>query len=370
MNILHLSAVQSWGGGERHIENLCRELAFVVPTFDNHIFCIKNTDFHKRLKENNFKIIAAPLAFKMDPRYFLKLGAVCKSGKYDLLHIHDSTALTLAIMADKIVDLPPFIFSKKTSFPIRPRKQTLYKYNYPKIRKILCVSEATLKTTSKNIENPEKLTTIYHGTSLRDKCDKAPYNLREFLNLKKETVIIGNIANHIWPKNLEIFIKCADEILNKWKKQDFHFVQIGSFTGLSSRLKALLKKYHLEKNISFMGHIPDAANFIPQFDVSLMTSESEGVPQFIYESFYHKVPVVSTDVGGIPEVIESHKNGLLALKGDYKKLAEHIIYLIKNPQEKEKFTNLSKNRLHNEFTSEMMAFQTLQEYKKVLNGTY
>ncbi|MGB8705121.1 MAG: glycosyltransferase, partial [Gillisia sp.] len=197
MKILHLSAVKSWGGGERHIENLCAELAILSPDAQNSVFCIRHTDFHKRLKDKKIECITAPLGFKMDPRYFLKLAVVCRSKKFDLLHIHDSTALTLAIMADKLVDLPPFIFSKKTSFPIRTRKQTLYKYNYPKIKKILCVSKATLKTAAEKIENPGKLTTIYHGTSLRDKCTETPYDLREFLNLKPETILIGNIANHI-----------------------------------------------------------------------------------------------------------------------------------------------------------------------------
>src|SRR5210317_2651574 len=137
MNILHLSAVSNWGGGENHIENLCAELAATNPEIKNIVFCVKNGPFHERLKTTNINYITAPLGIKVDLRFSFKLGKVCRSEQIDLIHIHDTTAIQLAIIADKIYNLPPFIFSKKTSFEIKQRKKTLYKYNYPKIKKIL-----------------------------------------------------------------------------------------------------------------------------------------------------------------------------------------------------------------------------------------
>src|SRR5690606_33991183 len=135
-------------------------------------------------------------------RFILKIGSLCKKKKIDLVHIHDTTALSLAVMADHIFDLPPFVFSKKTSFPIRNRKQTLFKYNYRKIRSILCVSETTLKVASPSIEDPSRLKVIYHGTRLDNKSASTPFLLREKLDLPSDKRIIGNIANHIRAKHL------------------------------------------------------------------------------------------------------------------------------------------------------------------------
>lgn len=305
----------------------------------------------------------------MDPRYFLKLVKVCENQNIDLIHIHDSTALTLAIMADHLEDLPPFIFSKKTSFPIQARKASLYKYNYPKLKKILCVSEKTKAISEENILEHEKLLCIYHGTSLRDKSTTNAFSIKDHLKLKKDTLIIGNIANHIWPKDLKTFIRVADELVNNQEIKELHFVQIGAFSELTPSFKKLIKHLKLENHISLLNKIPDASGFIPQFDISLMTSESEGIPQFIYESFYHNVPVVSTDVGGIPEVITNMKNGILAPAHDYMKLADGVLNLIKNPDLKLKFTGISKEKLHLNFTSEIMAYQTLNEYKSIVDGS-
>lgn len=368
MHILHLSAVKNWGGGEKHIQNLCLELQQLAPEIQNIIFCKKNSQFHSILKAFPIEVIPATLDFKLDPRYFIKLIRICKVKKIDLLHIHDSTALALAIIADHLEKLPPFIFSKKTSFPIQARKSSLYKYNYPKIKRILCVSEATKAVAEENIAGKGKIIRVYHGTSLKDKSIDKLISLRKSFNLDPEINIVGNIANHIWPKNLETFILVADELINKRAYKNFHFIQIGAFSEISGTLKSMIKKLNLGSYITLMDQIPNASGLIPQFDISLMTSESEGIPQFIYESFYHKIPVISTDVGGISEVIRNNENGLLAPAFNYKLLADHILTLTENPELKIKFAEISNASIYSSFTSELMAAQTLIEYKKILNG--
>lgn len=369
MKILHVSAARNWGGGENHIENLCHELSS-DDDVQNFVLCVKNAAFHERLQSSPIAFFTAPMANKMDLRYVVKLGKICKKEKIDLIHIHDTTAITLTVMADYLFNLPPFILSKKTSFPIKNRKQTLFKYNYPKIKKILCASHATKKIAGSGIVDQDKILSIYHGTSLETKSDKTPFLIREKLKLPSESVIIGNIANHIRAKSLETMVEVANYLVNIKKEKDFHFVQIGSFTDRSNNLKTLVKTYGLAKNFHFFGHLENASNFIPQFSTCLMTSQSEGLPQVIYESFYHKIPVISTNVGGIPEAITHNENGLLSNAHDHKKLAEHILSLHNNEMLKKDFTERSYEKLVKNFTTKTMAEKTMAEYKKVLNGKY
>src|SRR5690606_19865437 len=126
------------------------------------------------------------------------------------------------------------------------RKRTLHKYNYPKIRKILCVSEETKKITSLAIQNPQKLTTIYHGTRLANKSVLTPFKLREKLKLDPEQKIIGNIANHIRAKSLETFIEVANIIVNEQKRRDFTFVQIGDYNNRTKELQKKIKQLNLQ----------------------------------------------------------------------------------------------------------------------------
>jgi len=366
MHILHLSAVKNWGGGENHIENLCQELGESDPDIKNTIFCVKNGAFHKRLKKTNLHFVPAILWPKFDPRFFIKLGRVCKKQKVDIIHIHDPSAILLAILADKFFNLPPFVFSKKTSFPIKQRKKTLYKYNYPKIKKVLCVSEETNKVASKGIADQNKLVTIYHGTNLKTKSTDTPFLIREKFGVDTDKVVIGNIANHIRAKHLDTWVNIADTIINKQNEKDFLFIQIGTFTDRTEALKERVKELKLEDHMVFLGYTPNASNFLPQFDLSVITSQSEGVPQVIYESFYHKTPVISTDIGGIPEIIDHNINGLLAPMHDHEQLAKHIVHLSTKPLKQKSFTKQGYEKLITNFTTHNMAQQTLEIYKELM----
>ena len=271
-------------------------------------------------------------------------------------------------MADYFYDLPPFIFSKKTSFPIKNRKQTLFKYNYPKIKAILCVSRITHDITSQSIKDSARLKVVYHGPRLDNKTSSTPFLLRKKLNLSPNKVIIGNIANHIRAKHIETLIGVADFLINQQNRNDFFFVQIGSYTERTQDLQKKILALNLQDHIKFLDFLPEASNYIPQFDISLITSQSEGIPQVIYESFYHEVPVISTRVGGIPEVIVHGENGYLTEKYDYCKIAEHIVSLSGDAELRKKFTSSSKKILLENYTTERMAQQTLEEYKAVVNG--
>ncbi|NJW51648.1 glycosyltransferase family 4 protein [Salinimicrobium oceani] len=368
MNVLHLSAVKIWGGGENHIVNLCRELEDLAPEVKNFILCKENSDFHLLLKNEDFEVISAPLAYKLDLRYVKKIISSCKKNSIDLIHIHDSTALALAVLADKFSDLPPFILSKKTSFPIRPRRRTLFKYNYSKIQKILCVSHFTKKIAAQSIVDPHRLQVIYHGTRFKNISRKSPFWIRSKYNLPKKAFLVGNIANHIEAKDLETLVRTAHELVNLKHRKDLFFIQIGNFSKLTGSLKNLVTEFSLEKHVLFTDYIPTASALIPQLDAMLITSEMEGIPQVIYESFYHGVPVVSTNVGGIPEVIDDKVNGLLSDPHDQIALAENLLFLMDNPQVIPNFAKISKERVEKHFTSQIMASKTLLEYKKATNG--
>jgi glycosyltransferase involved in cell wall biosynthesis len=371
MKILHLSAVKNWGGGENQIELLCEEFKSDFPEVENLILCVKKGLFHKKLKNTDLKFQTAALSFNFDLRYNLKVVKICKEKRIDLIHIHDPKALSLVVLADKFYNLPLMVFSKKTSFPIKNREQTIYKYNYPKLKSILCVSKKTREIAAEKIKDQNRLKTIYHGISIKkQKQLSAKFKLRKELTLPDDVIIVGNIGNHIPAKDLIVFIETAEKILRQQKGLKFHFVQVGQFTPDTSTFLKLLKTKKIESHISFLGFKENASTIIPQLDFLLLTSISEGVPNVIYEAFYHKTPVISTNVGGIPEIVTHMENGLLADAKDAEKLAELLLFLQENKVLISRFIENGHKKLVENFTTKQMAQQTLQEYKNVLNGRY
>ncbi|WP_298246454.1 glycosyltransferase family 4 protein [uncultured Christiangramia sp.] len=367
MKILHLALTKKWGGGANQIQNLCKEL-INIDDFELHLLTIADGELHKRISDKNIHLHVTPMAFKADLRAAIKLIRVCLKYKIDLIHIHGPTALTIAVLAYHLKKLPPFIFSKKTSFTIRQNRGTLIKYNHPNLKRILCVSEKTKDISKPSIQDHSKLITVYHGTDIHSKSGQPPFKLREKFNIEPETVIVGMIANHVKPKDLHTWVAVINEIVNIKNNTIFRFVQFGSYSEITKTLKNNIRELKLEKYINFLGFVPEASKFIPQFDISLMTSQSEGIPQFIYESFYYKVPVVATEVGGIPEIITNGENGFLSRPHDGVSLANKLVLLSQDRSLQQKFTKISYQRLLENYTTERMAANTLAQYKEVLYG--
>lgn len=364
MKILHVSAAKNWGGGENHLLNLCTDL----KSAEHFVLCLKDSEAHKRLPKHHIKVFPAPLLVKFDFRYVWKLISICKKEKIDIVHIHDTTALTLAVMATSLSKkLPHYVLSKKTSFPIKQRKQTLFKYNHPQIKKILCVSNVTKNVTAESIEDTSKLVTVYHGTKV-PKTQETPFLLRERFQIPEEKILVGTIANHIRAKNLDTWIDTIDHVVNKLGLKNYYFLEIGNTTERTEDFERQIREKGLEDYCKFTDFLPEASALISQFDISLMTSQSEGVPQFIYESFYYKVPVVSTNVGGIPEIIEDGKNGMLSEPHNGKTLGDKLVILSQDLEMQKNFTEISYRKLIENYTTEKMASNTLAQYKEVLYG--
>ena len=105
--------------------------------------------------------------------------------------------------------------------------------------------------------------------------------------------------------------------------------------GETGRLKEFIKEHHLESCVSFEGWVSGAEKhqLLSRANVFLLPSYKEGLPMSILEAMNYGLPVISTTVGGIPEVIKPGTNGFLMSPGDKKTLKEAIDYFIEHPED-------------------------------------
>ena len=82
--------------------------------------------------------------------------------------------------------------------------------------------------------------------------------------------------------------------------------------------------------LQFWGYVEGAKNYINYFDTLLLTSDWEGFPLTIWEAMAAGIPIISTDVGGIKEILEKEKCGLIYPKGDSDRAIRSIIELMDN----------------------------------------
>ena len=185
---------------------------------------------------------------------------------------------------------------------IRPRMQTVLVHNGIEVYKLDLMQSEEART--RLLDRAEK----YSGRDVQAKN------------------IVGTIANFYPAKGLEYLVGAAEYFSND---KDLVFFIIGDGE-LKPELEKMILEKGLEKKVFLLGQIPDAYRFLPAFDVFVLPSVKEGFPWTLIEAMSAKLPVIATDVGAIPEIIDDHKNGLLTKPKDPAGLADKIKEVLEN----------------------------------------
>jgi glycosyltransferase involved in cell wall biosynthesis len=125
-------------------------------------------------------------------------------------------------------------------------------------------------------------------------------------------------------------------------------------------------KLGIDDIVLFTGYLANASRFLPGFDVLAISSLSEGLPITLLEAMRAGIPVVSTSVGGIPDVIRQEKSGILVPPADATALAMGIKQIIDNPDLKGALARQARITFLEDLTSDRMASDYQAIYRKLV----
>lgn len=366
MKILHISGAKGWGGNEQQIMYILPELA--KNEINNLVFGIEESILKYKCSKKFISFIGVKDRKLNKRNSYSLLKKVLKDFKPDIIHLHTSDSLTFYLFASFFFQINTKIVFSKKGMGSSSSFLSNFKYNLKGLDAIFCVSNSVKRDLGKILNQKTKSkTVVIHDCVSLDILELFPkLNLRETYKIDSKLKIIGNIANHSNAKDLPTLINVIDEVVNKLLRKDIKFVQIGEFTKNTPNLKQLVKEKGLENFIIFTDKIENASSLVPQFDAFLMTSQREGGPTSVLEAMLLGTPVVSTQVGVVPDVIQDGKNGFTAPVKDFKQLANKILILLDNESLKSEFASKSKTIIENEFTAENIAKQTQKEYLRVM----
>ncbi|HJV66216.1 MAG TPA: glycosyltransferase family 4 protein [Geomonas sp.] len=173
--------------------------------------------------------------------------------------------------------------------------------------------------------------------------------LREELGIGEHSFLVGTVARITPEKDLATFYRTAAAVARELPETVFVVVGdgYGDELALARREVAALG---LEKVVRFTGHRTDLTDVYASFDVFLISSSSEGMPNTLLEAMSMGVPVVATAVGGIPELLEHGVQGCLAPAGAVEALADHVVRLLRSPALRQRLAASSRQRVEREFS--------------------
>lgn len=233
-------------------------------------------------------------------------------------------------------------------FKLRQRVQIFLMQRYQK--PIITVSHDTKKRLVMNGIDEKDVAVLHNGIDLSVwQRSNAGQLLREELNIPGNGLLVGTVARITYDKDLPTFYRVAQEVAATVSNVTFVIVGDGNGDELE-RARAEIAGFGLQQLIRFTGHRSDLLNIYSSFDVFLMTSLTEGLPNTLLEAMAMGVPAVSTEVGGIPELLEDGKSGFLAPIGDAAGLAGHVITLLQDPRLREACGESSRRRVEDHFS--------------------
>ena len=365
MNILHLSTAKSWRGGEQQIAYLVKELQ-AFEGVNQWVFCAKGSSMEKHCREKKLSHFALSKISPFNPWLAYRLRSICKKNSIDLVHLHDPHAHNIAILsADFFRNKTPFVLSRRVDFPIRKNWFSRYKYNHPQVKRILCVSDTIRQIMAEYVKDQNKLHTVYSGIDTK-RFEKATNSgkLRKQYQIPNETALIGNVAALAPHKDYLTFVDTAQLLLQKGVKAAFFIIGEGAER---MKIETHIAQLQLQKHFILTGFRNDIPDILPELDLFLMTSETEGLGTSVLDAFACKVPVVATVAGGIPELVKDGETGLLAEVKNAKQLAEKVALMINKQHLRQKLV-MNAFEFVQKFTTRQTANLTLGIYIKLLKS--
>jgi len=329
------------------------------------------------LREKGIKVynINTRRTFRLDNA--VRLAQIIKKEGINLVHSHTPLGgMVLSRLGGWMAGVPVITHAHIQDFmnqnPLVRRYQFLLNWFTSKFfcAKIIAVSEGVRKEIIKEGAVANKIAVIYNGVDL----DNASYNkssveIRKEFGLKENQCIIGEIARLCKNKGQDILIKVAQRVIKKNPDTVFMIVgedleQRGDY---EKNLKRLANDLGVTQNIIFTGYRSDIMDLMRAFDLFVLPSSAvEGLAVVILEAMAAKRPVITTLVGGNPEIVVDTETGTIVPQGDPDKLAEAIIYHLKNPGISKNMGEKGYDRAKRYFSLSQMLDKIMDIYEEVL----
>ena len=222
------------------------------------------------------------------------------------------------------------------------------------------------KACSKTLKNRKAFKTnnpkfIYNGANVH--ISKNSYNFHEKFGLNPKSKIILMLAVYEKRKGHDFIFKVMDQLLKKNKKDIFLFIFGDGNDKEINSVRTLKTKFSCSKNIYLNKYVKDVSSLIKASDLLVIPSQKhESFGYTAVEAMAHNVPVVSTDVGGLPEVILNEKTGYVVDRTNHNLFADKISFLLNNKAHSLKMGKEGNKRYNSIFRARSMS----KNYRKLI----
>ena len=294
-----------------------------------------------------------------------RLAAFLSKQRVDVVHTHNPHALIYGAPAASLVRAVA-VHTKHGRNPDAARRLWLRRTVSKLVDAYVAVTPtlAALAIEKRECE-PARVCVIPNGIDaerFRPRAE-ARRRIRAELEIPDEAWVVGTVGRLSPEKNQALLVDAMTPLLDPRRR----LVLVGDGPErepLSLRIAATWRT----ELVSMTGARSDVENLIAAFDAFALTSRSEGLPLVLLEAMASGIPVVSTAVGGVPDLIEHGVTGFLVAAGDRVALTDRLEWLANRPPLAQKVAEVARQRVLERYTMQRMAREYEALYERLLGA--
>jgi len=315
----------------------------------------KGKSFGGYVRERQFPVHEVQVRAKIDPKAILQMRRIIKARGYDVVHTHLSTSSVNGCLAAKVAKVPSIAtvhgMSGKLSFAAADH--------------LIAVSDQVKQHLVSQGVRSDRISVVYNGLDLSVPPMERS-EARRILGLPNVFPILGTVARVTATKAVDDGLRAVASLVGDYP--DLVYVIVGEGDALSG-CKALAKELGIQHHVRFAGYQRDVMTYLAAMDLFLFPSLKEAMGIALVEAMAAGLPTVSTDVGGIPEVITSDC-GLLVPPRSPDALAEGARRLLANRDRRTSMAIAARERARTVFSADAMQRSTDWVYRALLGQSF
>jgi glycosyltransferase involved in cell wall biosynthesis len=323
-----------------------------------HLVCQPRTLLETRAREINISVHPVAIRSEVGLISFFRLLSILRRIRPEVIAFNTPRAVIIGTLASRLASTQARIIFRRVNFPLRKSLFTRFKYTWS-IDCIVAISESIRHQLQVCGIPASRIKTIYEGMDL----SLYPRRTDSGHSPAAKPAVVGTVAHLSREKGLKYLVEAASLIPDVQKR--IRFVVVGDGACLQE-LKEQVKQRRLGAVFHFAGFHSDTSQFMKSFDIFALPSLSEGLSSAILEAMANSLPIVATEVGGIPELVKNEENGLLVAPGDPAALALAIQQLADHPEEARRMGERGRDRMELHFTLDRKVRETEQLCSQLL----
>lgn len=381
MKVLILITKSNWGGAQRYVYDLATNLP--KSEYQVEVMAGGNGPMIQRLKEAGIEAdgnlpVGRDINIFEDIKVFFKIISILHQKRPDILHVNSSKIGVIGTLAGRLVGIKKIIFTSH-GWAFNEDRSIVSRMIFSFFHWITVVLSHKTITVSEKLKNQminwpfigDKIEVVHNGIKnqpifskihARDELVKINPIFAEQIKKynPKELIVLGSIGELHKTKGYEYAIQGVTEFINKLNKKVIYAI-IGNGQEEKNLQKLIVEK-KMENHIILCDYVPEALQYMRAFDIFIISSISEGLPYVMLEAGLATLPVISTAVGGIPEIVDDMKSGILIQSKKAREISHSIDFFLSHKKVQKQYATTLHQKVVNEFSIEKMILETLQVY--------